>query len=426
MENSTLITIASIEKGKEFLINVDENFEPQPERCIYTVPENLRKIKEEAYTPKVISIGPLHYGKRELVDMEKEKIRYKREFSKRISPETWQEFINFIEKNEKKIRNCYENMPKIEKLDFVTMILYDAIFIIELLLTNYETASDLLLDKKTFDFVIYVDLSLLENQLPYFVLNGLYELVPKPNLDINTQSLFSLSCTYLFRGHLKEIPNEVEVKHFVDLRRYVVTQKHPEPLESELRGIDLPCATKLQESGVQFKVIEGQDLLDIKFELKKPCIPLLKNHYELQIPRIEVYDETECLLRNVMALEQYHYTSKTIVCSYIDLLDNLINTEEDVNLLVDAKIIVNHVGDTARIVKMFNELCLQIHISRPICYNKIVKNLKEHYENPCNHAMATLKRVYFSNYWRGTGTIAAIVLLFLTLIQAVCSILQVV
>ncbi|KAG5512653.1 hypothetical protein RHGRI_038939 [Rhododendron griersonianum] len=28
--------------------------------CIYRVPEDLRKLKERAYTPRLIAIGPLH------------------------------------------------------------------------------------------------------------------------------------------------------------------------------------------------------------------------------------------------------------------------------------------------------------------------------------------------------------------------------
>jgi len=32
------------------------------ECCIYKVPNLLRNVKPEAYTPQLISIGPLHYG----------------------------------------------------------------------------------------------------------------------------------------------------------------------------------------------------------------------------------------------------------------------------------------------------------------------------------------------------------------------------
>ena len=54
--------------------------EPKPkwtdECCTYRVPQRLRQVKEEAYTPKLISIGPFHHDKEELRDMEALKLRY--------------------------------------------------------------------------------------------------------------------------------------------------------------------------------------------------------------------------------------------------------------------------------------------------------------------------------------------------------------
>ncbi|KAJ4705213.1 hypothetical protein OWV82_022021 [Melia azedarach] len=425
MEENEFITIASIEEHEGWLLDINENLEPQRECCIYKVPKLIRKIREDAYTPQVISIGPLHHGEKELVDMEKQKVRLKKEFLKRIVPEIWQDLITFIEMQAQYIRNCYEDMPKFQKLEFVRMILYDAIFIIELFLRFYEGKSDYML-KRVWGIAIYIDLQLLENQLPYFILNGLYMLAfPKPNLQgQNYPSFFVLSYEFLSDYMFNELPDEVEIKHFVDLRRYALTKTYSVSLEIEsLR--ELPCTLKLQESGVKFKGIEGQGLLDIKFEKKNRRIPWLQVHKELQIPRLQVYDETECLIRNVMALEQCHYPSETHVCNYIDIMDNLINTEDDVNLLVEAGIISNYMGDNAKVAKMFNELGQKINVS-PSCYEEIIKDLNVHHNNPWNHAMATLKRVYFSNYWRGTATIAAIMLLFLTFIQTVCSILQVV
>ncbi|XP_054816724.1 uncharacterized protein LOC129316364 isoform X2 [Prosopis cineraria] len=44
-----------------------------PTCCIYRVPLTIRHLNEEAYTPKVISIGPFHYGDPRLQDMEEHK-----------------------------------------------------------------------------------------------------------------------------------------------------------------------------------------------------------------------------------------------------------------------------------------------------------------------------------------------------------------
>ena len=75
---------------------------------------------------------------------------------------------------------------------------------------------------------------------------------------------------------------------------------------------------------------EGKHLLDL-IE-----IPRLEVHDEtfLEVPHLEVHDETEGNFRNLMALEQCHYPFEAYICNCMVLLDFLINTREDVELLV--------------------------------------------------------------------------------------------
>ncbi|KAL9428072.1 hypothetical protein AB3S75_030127 [Citrus x aurantiifolia] len=422
------ISIAAIEKQKEWMIDVRGNLEPHPVLCcIYRVPGPLRNVKREAYTPKVMSIGPLHYGDG-CYGMGKHKIRYKREFGNRITPEKWQQLVNFIQENEKRIRDSYEEIYAPNKLWFISMILYDAVFIIELFLKYYKKKRDFLLDRLCLRETISSDLRLLENQLPFFVLDGLYKLA-LPNLGPENEypPFISLSCVF-FR-HCKR-GDEIDVKaedilHFTDLSRYFMTRRYPEKYpEQEEPFKDLPCAAKLQASGVKFNRIKGECLLDIRFEKKKWLgIPSLKVA-ELQIPQIDVDDYTESLMRNVMALEQCRYPRKAFVCNYVDLMDKLIDTDEDVNLLAEAGIIFNYLGEATRTADMFNGLCLEIQLLES-SYTGIIKDLIDHYDNRWNNAKATLKRVYFSNLWTGTATVAAVVLLVLTLIQTICSIMSV-
>ncbi|KAI9195743.1 hypothetical protein LWI28_017671 [Acer negundo] len=53
------------------------------ECCIYRVPPGIRKGNEKLYTPKLVSIGPLHHGSNELQAMEEHKIRYLQHFLQR-------------------------------------------------------------------------------------------------------------------------------------------------------------------------------------------------------------------------------------------------------------------------------------------------------------------------------------------------------
>ncbi|XP_031282393.1 UPF0481 protein At3g47200-like [Pistacia vera] len=411
-------------KLRELKIDIDEKLEPDSECCIYRVPKELRKINKAAYTPQLVSIGPFHHGNKDLAEMEKQKVRYKKEFGERMIEENWEDFITFIEKEEQHIRNCYSETSPLKSLDFITMIFYDAIFIIEHFLKFQECKDDFLLNKPCFRAGLNRDIQLLENQLPYFVLEELYK--STINKVQGYPNFLTLSIGFFYDSMCSKKENSTyhpNVNHFTDLKRNSLLHIHPEDNDYFSH---LPSAVKLKESGVKFTALEERCLLDIERKQRNFRIPIpYFSGVELKIPRLEVVDDTETVIRNVMAFEQCHYPLKTHVCNYISFMDFLIDTEKDVDLLIEEKIISNLMGDSATIVRMFNRLGLNINLSKS-CYSGIVRGLNAHYSNGWNHKRATLKRVYFSNPWKGTGTIAAIILLLLTLIQTICSIKQVV
>ncbi|KAL5862306.1 hypothetical protein ACOSQ3_003593 [Xanthoceras sorbifolium] len=409
--------------------NLEEILEPASDCCIYRVPQFLRNINEEAYTPKLISIGPLHYGRKELMGMEEQKRRYWAKFGERVSVRKLEEFETYIRNQEQSIRDHYSVSSTLQSSKYISMILRDVVFIIELFVRNIEPGpSDFLLDKSQLRTYIMLDLLLLENQLPYFVLNDLYSSAFRS--ERGNPSFFVLSRKFfeamkMFNWSFSEQP---QVKHFTDfLRRAVVLEgQRIAPMKSSIGEIiDLPSATKLIESGLYLKGTKGKCLLDISMVKRKRAkwLPWFEVN-EVQIPRIEIYDETECLLRNLMALEVFHYPTQTDVCNYVDLIGYLINTSKDVDLLAEKEIIVNCVGDSEVISKMFNTLCSRITPSDS-CFYGIAEKMKSHFNNPWNHAKATLRSVYFTDIWTGTATVGAAFLLILTLIQAVCSAIQV-
>uniref|UniRef100_A0A6N2LBB3 DUF247 domain protein n=1 Tax=Salix viminalis TaxID=40686 RepID=A0A6N2LBB3_SALVM len=138
----------------------------------------------------------------------------------------------------------------------------------------------------------------------------------------------------------------------------------------------------------------------------------------LKIPRLEVDHNFERRIRNIMALEQCCYSSEAYICSYIKFMDHLIDSAEDVGLLVRKGIIVHTLGDDAAVSNMINNLCENIGDNINTRFIGISHRLNDHYENRSNHRKATLKLVYFPNVWRGTATVAAAILLILTFIQA--------
>jgi hypothetical protein len=191
---------------------------------IYKVPYQLRTLNPEAYTPHVISIGPYHHNNDNCRSMEKHKVRYFENFMdlvKRTGLEM-ENLVSTIRKMENEIRSCYVETVQLKSDDFVKMIMLDASFILELFLRDSEdgfTDDDPMKVEAWLLEVVRRELLLLENQLPFFVIEKLYHLA-LPSLP-NPTPLIQLTF-HFFKGlniHKKSHTN-VEIQHFTDLLRF--------------------------------------------------------------------------------------------------------------------------------------------------------------------------------------------------------------
>ncbi|XP_050282417.1 UPF0481 protein At3g47200-like [Quercus robur] len=455
---SFLDTTAKEMRCEELAMDIPLVMEPaQWNECsIYRVPKKLRRVNKEAYTPKLISIGPLHHGENELCAMEMLKLRYLREFCYRTGKDH-KDIASVIEANELKIRRCYDEIFDISSEDFVKMVLLDSAFIIEHFLKSTvcrenesnasgeagsngkEDRNDCITSTPLLRKHITQDLLLLENQLPFFILDELYAKNFNPEQN-KYGSFLMLVSKYLFPNiEEKETiidEKELEVKHFTDLMRHF---HYPTNFENTGPPIEtLHNAKKLDEAGVVFKKPEERRrLLDINFKKSKlteifpcftcswllhclPCLdyfPCLVNTQTfLEVPCLEVHDETEGIFRNLMALELCHYPFNTYICNYIVLLDFLINTRDDVELLVEKGIIVNKLGSNKAVATMVNKLGLAIE-QNTSCYHELAQQLNDYYDNDCNRNMGSLRTIYFGDIWRGTATFIGVIVLLVTFLN---------
>ncbi|XP_031255500.1 uncharacterized protein LOC116113486 [Pistacia vera] len=193
----------------------------------------------------------------------------------------------------------------------------------------------------------------------------------------------------------------VKIKHFTDFRRSVMLKGFKKCcLKRTGKIVYLPSAAKLRRSGVKFKLSEEKCLLNIRFENR--LFPWLNcGGADLKIPNLVLYENTEKLLLNVMALEQ---------CVYPD---------DALDLLVDEEIISNFLGDFASVANMFNRLSLEIR-KRDSSYYGICEDLKKHYKNRCNHTMEAFIRWFFDPL-KALGTVLALIALVLSFIQTISS-----
>ncbi|XP_060674894.1 uncharacterized protein LOC125419809 [Ziziphus jujuba] len=374
---------------------------------IYKVPNKLRKIRPAAYTPQLVSIGPFHHGKSNLKVMEYHKAKFMSEFLGRsfcnhIEEENLIHEITEIKEEDGKLvekaqrsyqEETFEPENKKKYWEVPKNILRDACFILELFLRNHE------------------------NQFS-----------PPDEEDKKTKQLSD-----------KEIKDNACFIFERFFRNHQIQSRSPDKEDEKYSGDHIlspwvKAAIKqdliLLENQLPFFVLDRRwhnDLSDVKDDDKRcwwncrdrcwwngrgccwinGCCGI--NRLELKIPQLKVDDNTECIFRNVMALEQFVYPKTPRICNYIFLLDQLIDTVEDVVFLVDKGIIENWLGSNKAVAALVNTLSDQIVTPR-FFYADICDELNKYHSKNLNVAMSTLNRVHFKDIWTGSSTVVGLVI----------------
>ncbi|KAL7195100.1 hypothetical protein ACSBR1_035334 [Camellia fascicularis] len=108
---------------------------------IYKVPNKLVKLKKEAYTPNIVSIGPFHHENKELLAFEEHKQRYMLHLFMRISeaaPSTLKECATAILDLEGEVQRCYSEYIEFDMQELAEILLVDGCFILELFLRHLD------------------------------------------------------------------------------------------------------------------------------------------------------------------------------------------------------------------------------------------------------------------------------------------------
>ncbi|XP_040364546.1 UPF0481 protein At3g47200 [Rosa chinensis] len=367
-----------------------------PQCCIYRVPKRLRDVNEKAYTPQVVSIGPLHHGREGLEAMEDHKIRYVKDFLD----------------DQGKHGGMFENL---EKVGNKNPVLVDSIFTFELLLrfsypTLQEEKVDRLFGKPWMLRDITYDMLLLENQIPFFILEYLYSLALASNtIPLQHNMVLSMSeLTHRFLQNrvyirpfeeMKEKIKHEGTKHFVD---FVLTCHRPLelPQKKRLKTLTIPSATELYQSGVKFENVTDKNIFDIKFENGK-----------FSFGNLIAYEQCE--------LHDHYFND------YVFIIDRLVDSSKDVDLLVKSGILESKLPDSEAAASYINSLDLgPILFSRNFYFTDLCEDLNAYYRVPWHKWKASLKQDYFSTPWAGLSIVVAAILVVLTFIQTVCSIMS--
>jgi hypothetical protein len=271
-------------------------------------------------------------------------------------------------------------------------------------------------------FVTY-DLLLLENQIPFFVVERLFHDL-RANPDESSDILVS-GALRLFRSlrpqplHSSHITCR-DVHHLLHIfyQSVDLPATTPEPADnlrryrmppSELSQW-MPCATELEEAGVKFRVRQGaSSFLDIRFD-----------GGVLEMPMLQLYDYSEHLLRNLIAFEQTYPLTPDHFTAYTMFMDCLVASSEDVRLLQLRGVLMNQMNGVRDMdqTDFFSRLCHGVHMAADRNYlGGVIAEVNKYQQARWPRWRTALVRNYFSNPWVATSLAAAVFLLALAFMQ---------
>lgn len=390
--------------------------------CIFRVPGTLREVNPKAYRPRIVSIGPYHHGKEECVQMiEEHKPRF---FSTLVSRTRnlgvdCNEYFNAIASREEEIRDCYSEPLNFGSDELIEMMVFDGCFIIELfrVIEGIITPDpDDPIFNMLWTFTAFMrDFLHLENQVPFFVLQTLYDLSKGPG-DDDQYSLVKLALQFFNYGVQR--PPEVlekyydvsDVKHLLHLIHMSFINLPPEdPREFDSEYLQLVhSVTKLRRSGVKFRPRKCDGWLNIRF-----------NKGVLEIPPLTIDELTSSFFLNCVAFEQCYCYCSQHVTSYVTFMGCLMATADDASFLSDHHVVENYFGTSPEVASFFNNLGKDVgfDISRSYLAG-VMEDLNRYHRNRWRVRWTGLKRKYFGTPWSFISALAAFIILVLTFIQS--------
>ncbi|KAJ0982409.1 hypothetical protein J5N97_010664 [Dioscorea zingiberensis] len=383
---------------------------PSRQWTIFKVPEKIRRSETKViYDPLITSIGPYHYHASQRgtsLAMQNHKWRcvrwlLSRHRSKRRATVLLDKCLFAMKALDVEVRSCYsDDFYYFDPHKLASIMLLDGCFIIHLLLKQLaEKTMEKVLkredegeeDEKKVEVeesveldiedeeeiegpllgmqwiwnLVLFDLLKLENQIPFFVIETLFDILKTPaDEDINLPKLAlqlfaSIHPSKSETSSSATTLNNKNVHHLLHLFHSTIIptdcDHRPCSIQTEMAPEWIPSATKLQQAGIKFvKKKIASTFLDISFK-----------NGTLEIPELCLYDytNTHTLFRNLVAFEQCYPGTKSYMTSYTTFMKCLIDSSKDVYLLESKGILINQLRPQDAVANLFNQLCNQIYCS---------------------------------------------------------------
>lgn len=505
--------------------------------CIFNVPKALMVSDPESYTPQQVALGPYHYWRPELYEMQRYKLAAAKRSQKQLQCLYFQNLVDQLIEFEPRIRACYHKYLDFNGETLAWMMGIDASFMLEFLqiyaiqegkvITRVSSRMSHLVDhagRKSAHNTILRDMVMLENQIPLFVLRKMLEF-QFSSLEAADDMLVSMlvglckelspfklveelpkipvpDCAHLldFLYHMivpkVEEPSEIievedhnedmqgkeksssdssYVKQFLDVIWNMLTKVNRGPIslikkvlvsrpvkvvlklpwtilsnlpgfailkqpveyfffsqdkaevkpEDETSGLNsninkpplveeitIPSVSDLSKAGVKFLPTNGS-ILTITFDVKTVTFYL---------PTVSLDVNTEVILRNLVAYEASNASGPLAFTRYTELMNGIIDTEEDVKVLRERGIILNRLKSDGEVANLWNGMSKSIRLTKVPFLDKVIEDVNKHYNGKWSVKSEKFFEIYVFGSWQFLTLLAAVMLLVMMAMQAVCSV----
>lgn len=483
---ATVIEVDGLVRSIESKL-LQARYDDEPRRgyppTIYRVRPSVRGEDPRAYDPQIVSLGPFHHGKDDggLEEMEKLKRRFMSDLRGRSPGNSVTKYVAAVRECAPRARAQYVGAVDLHPDAFVEMMVLDGCFLVECLVKmSLGNLRRELISANCNRTPLRNDCLLIENQIPFFVLQALLDAstinwhasagpteLGRPS---SPPTLMELAASFL---RIKNTPARPasDVHHLLHLFHLSLEPKPaPEPpLDNSVKsrrrhhqvvtralsklinlaapifygGLYLvlmcrlprlspsssterhrvprmiPCATELREAGIRIRKRQIDDETEASF------LEVSFQDGTLEIPLLSVDWSTNSNFRNLMAFEQCCPGAGSYVTSFVILLDNLINTAADVAVLRGCGVIESKLGSDEEVAEMFNTMCRGSYLDYENHYlAPVFRDVKRYCESSRHRWRAKLMHDYFGSPWAVISVVVASVLLLFTGLQAIFAVLS--
>ncbi|GLU11452.1 hypothetical protein SLE2022_281940 [Rubroshorea leprosula] len=422
---------------------------------IFRIPSMLKMQNEWAYKPHAFSFGPWHFHNQDLMRATKQfkemlfegliqrlverqhvnvevdisaneqelegAISAVREGLQNARSDKKRELEEAINAVGGKAREIYEGEINVSQDDFQKLLLLDGCFIIELFRRGAGEVS--IQESEHVLFVggmiltIYHDLFLLENQIPWFVLELLFD---KTRGSGSRKTLVELAITFILPAFSLDDQHPMSrelldscssIVHIIDLTARYLDSSATKRINQQSRNNSIPCATRLREAGVKFKRVTSRNIFDVRFD---------KNKCALEIPSLVIHPAMETIFRNLIIFGKsslWNQWAPDVIISYTMLLDTLVDGTDDVALLCRSHIFSNtNWLNHKEVVNLLKTLCGGAYTDK-FHYADLYEELDSYYKRLSTKWRVYLIDNYFTKPWAIVSVIFASIVLVFTIMQ---------